>query len=376
MKMLIRLKKHLVYYNGEVFAPEGMVVKAKMANSEEIEIRSYEVNPEKLVYPQSSVTLTFGGLSTTLNLTVSSQRHPAFAASGYIINDDFSEKKDRDAWLVFDEDTDSEDFATVGIENEAIKIVRDADSKLTAKIYFNENKTAITKPTAISFTVSRIDAAELVMSTNSSQVFAFWYKDGSVRPRRYSGGVGQNVTAGSVGTYAGPITVTYLIDPVEDKYSMWVNGTKEVTDSYLAKTTDITYMSVKFNKTIVSGRSTETFTVDNVKVWEFAKEEATCSGEGYNNGNLQTGKIALSLPISYIPNGTDNKVTVIMAAYDKVTNELIAISDIEEHTFTGAEFHTFTPEMTIPDSAGDYYVKTMVWKSGTFAPICAATVIE
>lgn len=135
-------------------------------------------------------------------------------------------------------------------------------------------------------------------------------------------------------------------------------------------------MSIRWNGSLDEGETTHTFTVDNIKIWEFVKEESACSGEGYNNGNLQAGNIALSLPISYIPNGTDNKVTVIMAAYDKETDALIAISDIEEHTFDGADFFTFTPEMTIPETAGEYYVKTMAWKSGTLVPLCNASVIE
>jgi len=306
---------------------------------------------------------------------------PAYAeatetAGDYIINDDFSNPAAERPWLEF-VDADEEDSATVSIVDGAIKTVRDNEKSANqpyAKIYFNEDKSAITRPTAISFTLSRNVAEQIVVGEGGSTIWTFWYKNGTVRPRTCTE-FGGSQSAGSKGTFSSPVTLTYVINPADNTFSMWINGTRKVTNSYTKNAID-DFSSFLFKwdygNYADTMPATNYFTVDNIKVWEFVKEDATYSGTGYNNGNLQTGNIALSLPISYIPNGTDNKVTVLMAAYDKVTNELITISDIEKHTFDGADFFTFTPEMTIPDSAGDYYVKTMVWKSDTLVPLCAA----
>jgi len=184
------------------------------------------------------------------------------------INDKFSDAQAEREWLelVDEDDTDS---ATVSLENGAIKVVRDGDKASLqpyAKIYFKEDKTAITEPTAISFKVSREEASQLAMRTNSSEVNVFWYDNGQIRPRTYTE-VGGKATAGSKGTFTSPITVTYVIDPVTDMYSMWVNGTKKVTNSYLAKATDMTYMAVKYDQAALVDGDTDSFTVDNVKVY-------------------------------------------------------------------------------------------------------------
>jgi len=299
------------------------------------------------------------------------------AVSGdYIINDDFSNATAERPWLEF-VDADEEDSATVSIVDGAIKIVRDNEKSANqpyAKIYLKADKSAITRPTAISFTLSRNVAEQLVVGEGGNTVWTFWYKNGTVRPRTRTE-FGGTVSAGSKGTFSSPVTLTYVINPAGNTFSMWINGTKKVTDSYTGVAIDdfSTFLfKWDYGNYADTMPATNYFTVDNIKVWEFVKEDYAYSGEGYNNGTLQEGNIALSLPISYIPNGTDNKVTVLMAAYDKATNKLITVSDIEKHTFDGADFFTFTPEMTIPETAGEYYVKTMVWKSDLLTPLCAA----
>ncbi len=322
-------------------------------------------------------------LSVILALVMILAVCPAYAEAthvpgDYIINDDFSDNAAGD-WLEI-VDADEEDSATVSIVDGAIKTVRDNEKSANqpyAMIYLKADKSAITRPTAISFTLSRNVAEQIVVGEGGSTVWTFWYKNGTVRPRTRTE-FGGTVSAGSKGTFSSPVTLTYIVNPADNTYSMWINGTKKVTNSYTGVAIDdfSTFLfKWDYGNYADTMPATNYFTVDNIKVWEFVKEDATYSGTGYNNGNLQAGKIALSLPISYIPNGTDNKVAVLMAAYDKVTNELITISDMEEHTFDGADFFTFTPEMTIPDSAGEYYVKTMIWKSGTLVPLCAADVL-
>ena len=144
-----------------------------------------------------------------------------------------------------------------------------------------------------------------------------------------------------------------------------------------ANDTGIESISVRWNGSLATGETTNSYSVDNIKVWEIVKEEASYSGDGYNDGELTNGKVALSLPVSYIPCGTGTEVMVVMAAYDKVTGELITMSEIEKHTFVNGElFFEFTPEITIPETAGDYFVKSMIWRSDTLVPLWKELVLE
>jgi len=343
-------------------------------------------------------------LSVILALVMILAVCPAYAEAAhvpgdYIINDDLSDNAAGDWFAEFKTPNKTSNTASATISGEKIQVTHDSTGRAGADIYFNNNKSEITKPTAISFIVNKQQASCVVIYApeSSNSMYALW--NGSETTKRcnvmsirsYNSPTATNYTT-SHGTKVykngEDVKFTFVIDPVNYEWSLWINDELE-HKAFYKKDKLIKYMRVMFNgtnelETDDAGNAwpegkeetVNTVTVDNIKVWEFVKEDATYSGEGYNNGNLQAGKIALSLPISYIPSGTDNKVTVLMAAYGKVTNELIAISDIEEHTFTGAEFHTFTPEMTIPDSAGEYYVKTMIWKSGTLVPLCAADVLE
>lgn len=65
--------KKTSYYNNETFDSTGMVVTANLTNGETMEIKNYAVTPSVITYPMESVTISFGGYSTTLNITVESE---------------------------------------------------------------------------------------------------------------------------------------------------------------------------------------------------------------------------------------------------------------------------------------------------------------
>ena len=58
------------YISGESFDATGMVVSAVFSDGSKQEIKGYSVTPEVLNYPQDSVTIGFGGLTATVNVSV------------------------------------------------------------------------------------------------------------------------------------------------------------------------------------------------------------------------------------------------------------------------------------------------------------------
>ena len=58
------------YYDNETFDDAGMVVTATLSNGEEMEVTNYTVTPSVITYPMDSVTVSFAGVSTTLDITV------------------------------------------------------------------------------------------------------------------------------------------------------------------------------------------------------------------------------------------------------------------------------------------------------------------
>ncbi|MBR5157382.1 MAG: C40 family peptidase [Clostridia bacterium] len=63
----------LTYKSGETFDSTGMVVSANMSDGSIWNIKGYSVTPEILEYPTNSVTVSFGGFTASLEVTVLEQ---------------------------------------------------------------------------------------------------------------------------------------------------------------------------------------------------------------------------------------------------------------------------------------------------------------
>lgn len=80
------LPTKMSYYNKELFDPEGMVVVANISNGDTIEITDYTVSPQELVYPDNTVTVTSGELTTSFEVVLSSE-YPTVSVSEALLLD-------------------------------------------------------------------------------------------------------------------------------------------------------------------------------------------------------------------------------------------------------------------------------------------------
>lgn len=79
------LPTKMSYYNKELFDPEGMVVTATFSNGDTEVITDYTCSPETLVYPDSTVTVTFDEFTTTLEVNLSSEYRTVSVAEAHLL---------------------------------------------------------------------------------------------------------------------------------------------------------------------------------------------------------------------------------------------------------------------------------------------------